>query len=64
MRTGWAISQVQESDEVSQLLRVKGAANMGIWSAGETVVPSAKIVKQVKKLGERVTGLGFRCLKI
>lgn len=45
-------------------MRVKGAANMGIWSAGETVVPSAKIVKQVKKLGERVTGLGFRCLKI
>lgn len=45
-------------------MRMKGAANMGIWSAGEMVVPSAKIAKQVKKLGERVSGLGFRCLKI
>lgn len=58
------ISQVQEPDEISHLLRMKGAANMGIWSAGEMVVPSAKIAKQVKKLGERVSVLGFRCLKI
>lgn len=41
-------------------MRVKGAATMGIWAAGEMVVPLAKIAKQVKELGER----GFRCLKI
>lgn len=53
------ISQVQKPDKTSHLLRVKGAANMGIWAAREMVELLAKIAKQVKELGER----GFRCLK-